>query len=69
MGRIQMQTSNRNQLTEFCMDCEEETPHSVRIELVAEGAADKHVEYSREPYRTATCLRCGSDTTQRMNNS
>lgn len=64
-----MQTSNRTKLTEFCTDCGEETPHAVIVELVAEGAADKHVAYSREPYRTATCRRCGHGTTQRMNNS
>jgi len=64
-----MQTSNRNLLTEFCTDCDEETPHLVSLELVAEGAAEKNRSYSREPYRTATCRHCGYGTTQRMNNS
>lgn len=64
-----MQTSNRNQLMEFCPDCGEDTPHFVNVELVAEGAEDKHVQYSREPYRTATCRDCGHGSTQRMNSS
>lgn len=64
-----MQTSNRNQLSEFCANCGTETPHAVRVELVAEGAAEKQLAYSREPYRTATCRHCGHETVQRMNNS
>lgn len=66
---IQMRTSNRNEITEFCDDCGEDTPHAVYVEIVEEGAAEKHLEYSREPYRTATCRRCGYGTTQRMNSS
>ncbi|WP_135805202.1 DUF7835 family putative zinc beta-ribbon protein [Halorussus marinus] len=50
---------------EACDDCEGEMPHSVTIEMRAEGASI----FSREPYRVAECLECGCETTWRMNNA
>lgn len=55
--------------TEPCTDCGRETDHSVAIELRTESASPENAAYSREPYRVATCRRCGRTTSLRMNNA
>lgn len=55
--------------TERCGSCDRETSHSVRIEIRTESVKPKNAEFSREPYRVATCSYCGHTTSQRMNNA
>lgn len=54
---------------EPCLDCGRETPHSVKIEIKTESRRPKNAQYSREPYRVATCRYCGRTTSKRMNNA
>lgn len=54
---------------EPCENCGHETPHEIRIEIRTESAKRENARYSREPYRVATCLRCGSESAIRMNNA
>ncbi|WP_227378333.1 DUF7835 family putative zinc beta-ribbon protein [Haladaptatus halobius] len=51
---------------EECATCEGETTHKISIEIIEEGENDG-VGFSREPYRIAECLECGTGTSQRMN--
>ncbi|EJN57341.1 hypothetical protein HSB1_43040 [Halogranum salarium B-1] len=39
------------------------------MELRKESSKPKNAEYSREPYRVATCMECQTETTLRMNNA
>lgn len=56
--------------TEYCDDCERDTAHSVRVEILQEGnPIDDASGFSREPYRIATCRACGTEQQQRMNNA
>jgi predicted RNA-binding Zn-ribbon protein involved in translation (DUF1610 family) len=52
---------------ELCDECGYETPHEVRIEIRTESTKRDNAEYSREPYRIATCLTCGEESAVRMN--
>jgi len=54
---------------ESCENCDHETPHEVHIEIRTESAKRENARYSREPYRVATCLRCGAESAIRMNNA
>lgn len=56
-------------VTDPCPDCDRETPHAVRIELRTESRKRENAQFSREPYRVATCRYCGRTTSQRMNNA
>ncbi len=56
-------------MTEDCSDCGRETPHDVRIKLLTESRKQKNAEFSREPYRVASCQICGSEEIVRMNNA
>jgi hypothetical protein len=56
-------------MAEECADCGRETPHDVRIQLLTESRKVENAEFSREPYRVATCRVCGSEESVRMNNA
>lgn len=59
-----------NQVTEHCDECDLDTLHDVRIEIIEESTR-KFIDdskYSREPYRIAECDRCGNEEYTRMNN-
>lgn len=63
------QPSDLDGVTESCPECARDTTHKVRVELRTESAKDENSEFSREPYRVSTCMDCGSETVQRMNNA
>ncbi|WP_101294402.1 DUF7835 family putative zinc beta-ribbon protein [Halegenticoccus soli] len=63
------QPSDLDGVTEPCADCRSETLHKVRVELRTESSKTENAEFSREPYRVAVCMECGSETIQRMNNA
>lgn len=54
---------------ESCEDCGRETSHSVRIEFRVESRKRENAQFSREPYRVATCRRCGGTRVLRMNDA
>lgn len=56
-------------LTEFCENCERETPHQVSVQIRTESKKKQNAEFSREPYRVTECLVCDEVTSQRMNNA
>jgi len=66
MGATQDRTGDT---TEECSHCNRETAHGVTIQIWTESDKSQNAEYSREPYRVATCLVCGSETATRMNNA
>ena len=51
--------SDTDGMTEPCTECGQETESSKR----------ENAEYSREPYRVATCIQCGVTSAQRMNDA
>ncbi|WP_083851100.1 DUF7835 family putative zinc beta-ribbon protein [Halogranum rubrum] len=61
--------SDLDGFTEGCSKCARETLHKVRIELRTESLKPKNAEFSREPYRVATCMECQTETALRMNNA
>lgn len=63
------ETTQSNIRTERCEACGRETPHGIRIELRTESRKLENAEFSREPYRVATCRYCGDRRVQRMNNA
>ena len=56
-------------MEEPCADCDRETAHRVSVEIRTESQKRENAEFSREPYRVATCLLCGAEETTRMNNA
>jgi hypothetical protein len=56
-------------MLEPCAHCGHETPHEVRIEIRTESTKRQNAEFSREPYRVATCVACGDESAIRMNNA
>jgi hypothetical protein len=56
-------------MSESCTECGRETPHEVSIQLLTESRKEENAEFSREPYRVATCRVCGTEETVRMNNA
>jgi predicted RNA-binding Zn-ribbon protein involved in translation (DUF1610 family) len=62
-------TSNPGDIREPCPDCGAETPHEVRVEIRTESSKTENAEFSREPYRVSTCVSCGHESIQRMNNA
>jgi len=56
-------------MTEPCETCGRETSHDVSIELKTESQKRENAEFSREPYRVATCRACGTELSIRMNNA
>ena len=55
--------------TEHCANCDNQTPHDVRVELITESTKEENAHYSREPYRISECQLCGEAETLRMNNA
>jgi hypothetical protein len=56
-------------IREQCTTCDAETLHSVAVEIRTESSKAENAEFSREPYRVSTCIRCETETVQRMNNA
>ncbi len=54
-------------LTEYCDSCETDTLHQVSVQMRTESTKSENAEFSREPYRVAECQRCGTRSSQRMN--
>jgi len=44
-----------------------DTLHQVSVQMRTESKKDENAEFSREPYRVTECQRCGTRTSQRMN--
>ena len=61
--------NSRNDMTEDCAECDAETAHSVSLQIRTESTKAENAQFSREPYRVATCLVCGQETALRMNNA
>ena len=61
--------SDTDGMTEPCEECGRETLHRVQVELRTESSKPENAEYSREPYRVATCLDCGVTSARRMNDA
>jgi uncharacterized protein with PIN domain len=53
---------------ERCDRCGE-TIHDVRVEIRTESTVEENAQFSREPYRVATCQECGSESVLRMNDA
>jgi formate dehydrogenase assembly factor FdhD len=56
-------------IRERCTSCDAETVHEVQVEIRTESSKEENAEFSREPYRVSTCVRCGTESVQRMNNA
>ncbi|WP_227380171.1 DUF7835 family putative zinc beta-ribbon protein [Haladaptatus halobius] len=56
-------------VVERCENCDRETSHTVTVEIRTESKKKENAEFSREPYRIATCQTCDEMTSQRMNNA
>jgi ribosomal protein L37AE/L43A len=52
-----------------CDLCDQETSHTVEIEIRTESQKDENAKFSREPYRVATCPKCGTEQTKRLNDA
>lgn len=63
------QSSDLDGVNESCTECARDTLHKVRVELRTESSKKENAEFSREPYRVSTCMECGQETIQRMNNA
>jgi formate dehydrogenase assembly factor FdhD len=61
--------SSSKEIIEVCQDCQDETPHSVSIELRVESDDPENAAFSREPYRVSTCSVCGTESILRLNNA
>lgn len=59
--------SDPDVVREPCVDCGEETPHRMRVEIRTESETTENARFSREPYRIAVCQRCKAETATRMN--
>jgi hypothetical protein len=56
-------------MTEDCLQCDTETPHTVTVQILTESTNPENAEFSREPYRVAECNVCGEVEQTRMNNA
>lgn len=54
---------------EYCPTCDGRRQHHVHISLVTESTRTENASFSREPYRVAECLDCGTETQTRMNDA
>ncbi|MFB6207137.1 MAG: hypothetical protein ABEJ05_11500 [Haloglomus sp.] len=61
--------SDDGDVVEECTTCSRETAHQVSVEIRTERQKTENAEFSREPYRVATCLVCGEEDTVRMNDA
>ncbi|WP_232687211.1 hypothetical protein [Halobacterium zhouii] len=66
---MESKASRSDGMTEQCTNCGRETSHEVSVELRTESSSEENAEFSREPYRVTSCLVCGEETSQRMNNA
>lgn len=60
---------NDDGMLEECTSCGHETPHDVSVRILTESSKRENAEFSREPYRVATCGVCGTEERTRMNNA
>jgi hypothetical protein len=63
------QPAGKNLIREQCNECGRTTDHDVRVEIRTESKRTENAEFSREPYRVATCDECGVESVTRMNNA
>ncbi len=63
------QPSDPDVVREACPACDRETVHDVSVEIRTESEKEENAQFSREPYRVATCSECGAETATRMNNA
>lgn len=56
-------------MTEFCDSCDTDTLHQVSVQMRTESTKTENAQFSREPYRVAECQRCGTRSSQRMNDA
>lgn len=56
-------------LTEGCDNCERQTPHTISVKILTESTKRENTQYSREPYRVSECHVCGAIERTRMNNA
>ncbi len=56
-------------LTEHCDSCDRSTLHQVSVQMRTESTKTENAQFSREPYRVAECQRCGTRSSQRMNDA
>lgn len=61
--------SDPDTVREPCPGCDGETLHDVRLEIRTESETGENAAFSREPYRVAVCLECGTEISTRMNNA
>lgn len=61
--------SDDGDMVEQCAACGRETAHRVSVEIRTESTKAQNAEFSREPYRVATCMVCGDEDAVRMNNA
>lgn len=54
---------------EHCEECDQQTPHTVTLQIRTESTDPENAAYSREPYRVRTCCVCGQEQARRMNNA
>ncbi|MFB6125802.1 MAG: hypothetical protein ABEJ79_00670 [Halolamina sp.] len=57
-----------DRIHERCSNCGRETLHGITVEIRTESSKTENAEFSREPYRVATCRKCGTESATRMNN-
>jgi formate dehydrogenase assembly factor FdhD len=62
-------SSSPGDIREPCPECGTETLHEVHVEIRTESRKQENAEFSREPYRVSTCVRCDAESVQRMNNA
>lgn len=55
--------------SEHCESCDRETLQEVVIQIREESDDPTDAQFSREPYRVATCTRGGTERARRMNNA
>ncbi len=58
-----------NGMTEHCEECNLDTLHEVNVQIRTESLKKENAQFSREPYRVTECQRCGTRSSQRMNNA
>jgi|AntDeeMinimDraft_5_1070356.scaffolds.fasta_scaffold70456_2 hypothetical protein len=63
------QTPDPDEMVEPCANCDQETPHTVTVELRTESADGANASFSREPYRVTECRSCGEAIAQRMSDA
>ncbi|MFC4440246.1 MULTISPECIES: DUF7835 family putative zinc beta-ribbon protein [Natrialbaceae] len=62
-------SNNPGEIMEYCTDCNQNTIHTVTIQIRTESHKQENAPFSREPYRVSDCLQCGLRESLRMNNA